>query len=102
MTNLEQYRGIFLQDAAESFRKIRAAIVVLHKDPTNADAIFEILRLFHSMKSSSAMMGFEKISKSCAIKEKLFREVQSGQVLLSKAVLDDIAAVAAAIEGELK
>lgn len=72
-TGLQQYRAAFITDTRECMEKARTAITCLATQASNADALFEVMRLFHSVKSSSALMGYGDLSARCAGLEQRFK-----------------------------
>jgi two-component system chemotaxis sensor kinase CheA len=79
MSMMDQYLEAFLTDTHASLENIRAALVCIEKEQTNHEAIYEAMRLFHSLKSSSAMMGFQPISIICHAQEETFRTLEQGK-----------------------
>src|SRR5208337_3258652 len=52
----------FRQEAGDLISGLNYNLIRLEQDPANPEIINEIFRLSHSIKSSSALMGFEKLS----------------------------------------
>ncbi len=63
--DISEYIDDFKKEAAESLVKIAQAIETLKGDPSHAESIAVIHRLFHSLKSASAMMELNDISAIC-------------------------------------
>lgn len=72
---MDRYRRIFLDDAFSSIENVRSALAALALHPDDAAAVFEAMRLFHSLKSASAMMGYADMSALCQVQEQAFKTV---------------------------
>ena len=59
--DLQKYRTIFLEEAAEHLAEIGRSLLVLEKDPASVDAIDTIFRMAHSIKSMAASLGYDSI-----------------------------------------
>ncbi|HDG61852.1 MAG TPA: hypothetical protein ENG15_02485, partial [Thermotoga sp.] len=64
----EEEKGRFLEEARESIEKLLRKV-----DP---EAITTALRAFHTLKGSSALLGFEKLQKIFHELEDIFRNMQ--------------------------
>jgi len=64
----EEEKGRFLEEARESIEKLLKKV-----DP---EAITTALRVFHTLKGSSALLGFEKLQKIFHELEDIFRNMQ--------------------------
>lgn len=71
---MDQHLQAFLTDTYTSLENLRSALRCLSEAPGDA-ALFEAMRLFHSMSSSSSMMGFTRMASVCADQEHAFKEL---------------------------
>ncbi|HPA44285.1 MAG TPA: chemotaxis protein CheA [bacterium] len=58
-----QYIELFYQDAEEHLELMNEALLALEQNPANPEPLQAIFRAAHTMKSSSAMVGFMHISE---------------------------------------
>ena len=58
-----QYIELFYQDAEEHLEQMNEALLALEQNPGNTEPLQAIFRAAHTMKSSSAMVGFMHISE---------------------------------------
>ncbi|MDB4978448.1 MAG: Chemotaxis protein CheA [Candidatus Peribacteria bacterium] len=79
MTDMSHYRDAFLSDAYASVENIRSALMYLADKPADHDALFEVMRLFHSIKSASAMMGYADMSQTCQEQEHVFKTLYESE-----------------------
>lgn len=61
--DISQYLGIFLDEADEQIQILDESIVLMEHDPDNMDLMNKIFRAAHTLKGSSASMGFEKMAQ---------------------------------------
>lgn len=86
--DMSQYLGVFVEEAKENIQGLNDAVLKLESNPESRDAIDEIFRLMHTLKGSSATMGFTKMSKMCHILESLLDSVRSGKAHVTENVID--------------
>ena len=81
MTNIDlaAYKSLYLKTAREHVNNLKKNLQLLNTDPTDKKAIFEMFRLFHSLKSQNFFMGFEKTAQLCKVFEDFFREINEGK-----------------------
>ncbi|WP_456398795.1 chemotaxis protein CheW [Mesoaciditoga sp.] len=86
--DMSQYLSVFVDEAKENLQGLNDAILKLESDPSSQDAINEIFRLMHTLKGSSATMGFSKMSKVCHALENLLDKVRSGKQKVTEDLID--------------
>lgn len=74
-TGLQEYRGAFIADARQCMEKIRKSLGSLEHSPSETALLFDVMRLFHSVKSSSALMGYSDLSARCLGVEQRFKGI---------------------------
>jgi chemotaxis protein histidine kinase CheA len=102
MTTMDQYLPIFLTDAYSSLENIRVALQYLETVPADKGGLYEAMRLFHSLKSASAMMGFEEMSCLCRDQEEAFKEIHHRSGAIEAAGRSSAVAAIEAIRTQLK
>lgn len=60
--DVEKYRALFLEEATEHLAEIGQALLVLEKDPHDAEALDTVFRMMHSMKGMGASLGYDAVS----------------------------------------
>lgn len=60
---------VFVNEVREILSNLNTNLVALEKEPSDEDAIAEIMRATHTLKGLFAAMGFERIGKVCHIAE---------------------------------
>lgn len=61
--DVSQYMGLFLDEAEEQLQILDESIIVLEHDKENMDLLNKIFRAAHTLKGSSASMGFDNIAR---------------------------------------
>ena len=85
---MEKYQRKFIEEAKELLVSLETCLLELEKAPDNADLINEIFRIMHSLKGSGAMFGFSRISSLTHDFETVFSSIRSGQLIVSKFLID--------------
>ncbi len=86
--DMSQYLGVFVEEAKENIQGLNDAVLKLESNPESKDAINEIFRLMHTLKGSSATMGFAKMSKMCHTLESLLDSARSGKAKVNESMID--------------
>ncbi|WP_036224412.1 chemotaxis protein CheA [Mesoaciditoga lauensis] len=86
--DMSQYLSVFVDEAKENLQGLNDAILKLESDPNSQDAVNEIFRLMHTLKGSSATMGFSKMSKICHALESHLDKVRSGKRKVTENLVD--------------
>ncbi|HNT30090.1 MAG TPA: ATP-binding protein, partial [bacterium] len=73
-----QYKDLYLQTADEYMSSLNKSLLVLEKNPTDTEAIKEIFRSAHSLKSQSAAMGYNQTAFLCHTVEDIFSLLKDG------------------------
>lgn len=93
--DLAKYKTLYLQTAREHLTDIKKNLVLLDQNKESPQLIYEIFRLFHSLKSQNYFMGFGKTAWLCKAVEEYFKSVKDGktnyQISFSGIILDVIA-----------
>ncbi len=83
-----QYIDLFYQDAEEHLEIMNEALLNLEQDRTNREPLQELFRAAHTMKSSSAMVGFMHISEFTHTMEDVLSQLRDGKVPVTENVTD--------------
>ncbi|MBI5194014.1 MAG: chemotaxis protein CheA [Nitrospirae bacterium] len=78
----------YLDDAKEGFQKANTALLEFEKDYSHKERLDELMRVFHTLKSSSAMLDFKDIAELAHAVENLVDRIKKGEVLVSQGSLD--------------
>lgn len=88
MSELSQYKDLYLQTSREYLQALNNSLLLLEKDQHDQTAIDEIFRSAHSLKSQSAAMGYEKTGFLCHTVEDIFYEIKQGRLELTPELAD--------------
>lgn len=75
---MASYMQLYLDETSEQLDALVETLLVLEQDPTSGEHLNEAFRLIHSVKGSSAMMGFESITALTHHLENHFERLRSG------------------------
>ena len=70
--NMQEHLQEFFTYMQMCIREISAALDTLKPDTFEEKSVFDVMRQFHSMKSSAAMMSFPNIAQECFTLERKF------------------------------
>ena len=60
---MSQFKEVFVSEATDHLDLLNEAILILEKVPEDKENINRIFRSFHTLKGSSATLGFTKFSE---------------------------------------
>ncbi len=83
-----QYISIFLSEAEDQLEKIEQALLELEKDSDNKEVLNEMFRYFHTLKGSSAAMGFTLMSEVAHKGENVLDKIRKGEMEATSDIVD--------------
>lgn len=84
------YLGIFLDEVDEQLQILEEEILNLEKDSTNMETVQLIFRAAHTLKGSSAAMGFDKLKELTHKIENVFDFIRNQQLSVTTAIINTI------------
>jgi len=63
---IEQFKEAFREEAIELLNQLEAKLLELEANPKDAETVSSVFRTMHTIKGSSAMFGFESITRFIA------------------------------------
>ena len=75
--DLAELLPFYLDETDEHIAALNDALLRLEQDPTDAKALAEAFRMFHSIKGASVVMGFEPVNQLTHHLESLFDQFRS-------------------------
>jgi two-component system chemotaxis sensor kinase CheA len=85
---IEKFKEAFREEAAELLGNLEATLLELEGDPENAELISSVFRTMHTIKGSSAMFGFEAISKFTHEVESIMESLREGAFVADRRFID--------------
>ncbi|QGP92801.1 Chemotaxis protein CheA [Neomoorella glycerini] len=86
--DMSQYLGIFLDEAGEQLQQLDEAIVKLEQTPDDLDLLNTIFRAAHTLKGSSASMGFNRLATLTHRMESVLDLLRQGKLAVSREIID--------------
>ena len=86
--DLSELLPFYLDETDEHIAALNDALLRLEQDPTDAKALAEAFRMFHSIKGASVVMGFEPVNRLTHHLESLFDQFRVKKRTLDRPVLD--------------
>ena len=91
--NLDKYRQIFFDETSEELNSLESLVLETEKTTSDIDSINSIFRLFHRLKSSSAMMGLHNFSELSHQAENLLSIIKEGKLSADPSVISILLSV---------
>lgn len=91
--NLEKYRQIFFDETSQDLNSLETLILKTEQVSSDIDAINSIFRMFHRLKSSSAMMGLNNFSELSHHAEDLLSIIKEGEIVAEPQVISILLSV---------
>ncbi len=85
---MDQYRETYRQEAEELLVELEETLLELEQHPHEADLVGRAFRAMHTIKGSGAMFGFDDVAAFTHELETAFDRVRSGELAVSKELVD--------------
>lgn len=83
-----QYLELFIDETKEHLQSLNEHILVLEKEPEDADTINEIFRAAHTLKGMAGTMGFARMQRLTHDMENVFSEIRNGNMKANAKLID--------------
>ncbi|MBN1188545.1 MAG: chemotaxis protein CheA [Dehalococcoidales bacterium] len=78
----------FLEETDEELKLLDEDLILLEKNGASSEIVQEIFRAAHTLKGSSGMLGYEKMSKMAHAMETVLDKLRSGNLQISTEMID--------------
>ena len=96
-----KYKKLFFTEASQHIQALNKNLLKLEKKPTSVKVATELMRSAHTLKSLSASMGYQSMSKLCHAMEDLFEKVRQEKSRLTKQAINTLFSSFDAVEKSL-
>jgi two-component system chemotaxis sensor kinase CheA len=86
--DVSQYLGLFLDEAEEQLQILDESIILLEHDKENMDLLNTIFRAAHTLKGSSASMGFDNIAHLTHAMESVLDRLRHRDIAVTTEIAD--------------
>lgn len=83
-----QYLDLFIDETKEHLQSLNEHILVLEKEPEDADTVNEIFRAAHTLKGMAGTMGFARMQRLTHDLENVFSEIRNGNMKANAKLID--------------
>ncbi|MDN5326572.1 MAG: two-component system, chemotaxis family, sensor kinase CheA [Moorella sp. (in: firmicutes)] len=97
--DMSQYLGIFLDEAEEQLQQLDEAVVQLEQTPDDHELLNTIFRAAHTLKGSSASMGFSRLATLTHRMESVLDSLRQGKLAVSREIIDILLASVDTLRG---
>lgn len=88
MTDLSEYRALFLEEPDEQLQYIEEEVLRLEHEGATDTAVDRLFRAAHTLKGSSAAMGYHKMKEVTHQLEHLLHQVRNGERTVTKPLIN--------------
>jgi two-component system, chemotaxis family, sensor kinase CheA len=88
--DLARYTALFLSDSRDHLQRCNELLLAWERAPGQDAPVAELFRALHSIKGSSAAMGFEPIADLAHAAEQVLAAIRDGSLVASREVLDGL------------
>lgn len=86
--DVSQYLEIFIDETKEHLQNLNEQLLILEREPDNADTINEIFRAAHSLKGMAGTMGYKRMQRLTHDLENVFSEIRNGKISVQASMVD--------------
>ena len=84
---IDKFKSTFIEEANELLVQIEETLLELESSPTDAELLNKAFRAIHTVKGSSAMFGYDAISKFTHEVETALDRCRNGEILIDSAFI---------------
>lgn len=88
--DVSQYLGIFLDEAEEQIQILDETLVLLEQEGESQELLNKIFRAAHTLKGSSASMGFENMAQLTHAMEGVLDDLRHGNLAVTSEIIDHL------------
>src|SRR6202161_3087969 len=88
MSNADQFKQSFREEAREILVDLEAALLELNTDRSDAELVGRVFRALHTIKGSGSMFGFEELAAFTHNLENAYDEVRNGRLEVSSELIN--------------
>lgn len=88
--DVSQYLEIFIDETKEHLQSLNEQLLVLEKEPENAETINEIFRAAHTLKGMSGTMGYKRMQSLTHNMENVFSEIRNGKMSVTADIVNTL------------
>lgn len=81
--DIESFRAMFFEEAAEHVSNLETVLLQLETEPTNDELLNTIFRAAHSIKGGSGSFGFTDVTRFTHVLESLLDQIRQGRITWS-------------------
>ncbi len=86
--DMSQYLSIFLDEVSEQLQEMDQAIIMLEQDRQDMGLVNRIFRAAHTLKGSSASMGFERMATLTHEMENVLDKIRKRELAVTSSIVD--------------
>ena len=84
---IDKFKATFLEEATELLGQLEETLLELEAAPTDSELINKAFRAMHTVKGSSAMFGYDAVSKFTHEVETVLERCRNGELLIDRAFI---------------
>lgn len=84
----DDFKQIFIDETLDLLSDLEISLLELERKPCDSNLIAKVFRSLHTIKGSSGMFGFPRISEFTHNIETIFHHVRCGEIKITKEIID--------------
>lgn len=100
--DLSKFKDLFISEAEDHLQKLNDNLLALEKNPRDKKLMDELMRSAHTMKSSSAAMGYKKMAYLMHVIEDVFDYARNDMIKITPKIITETFKALDALEKSLK
>ncbi|GEM_PF-308812 len=100
--DLSKFKDLYITEAEDHLQKLNDNLLKVEKQPGNQKLLDELMRSAHSLKGSSATMGYQKMAFLTHVLEDVFDYARSDVLELNKKIINELFKAFDALERAVK
>ncbi|MEK7453107.1 MAG: chemotaxis protein CheA [Patescibacteria group bacterium] len=88
--DISKFKDLFISEAEDRLQILNDNLLVLEKNPSDGKLLDELMRSSHTIKSSSATMGYKKMAFLMHVMEDIFDYARNGVLKITPTIIDQL------------
>ena len=88
MTDLSKFKDLYISESEDQLETLNSVLIKLEKSPEDKELLNNLMRASHTIKGSSATMGYKNTALLAHVLEDVFDYARNDKLSLDKTIID--------------
>lgn len=102
MIDTAKFKDLYVSEAEDHLQKLNDNLLILEKDPHGVEIMNELMRSSHTLKGSSATMGYTSMALLMHVMEDIFDYARTDKLTITLDIVNELFATFDALEHSLE